>query len=412
MAYVSPSTTLLSIDAARRDVVREVTAITGQETLPLDRCRGRILARDMESPRALPVFDHSAMDGYAVCGLGETPIFKIVKRIGGAGGPHPQLAPGEALRIVTGAPVPPGAQAIAMQEHVRVAEGAITLMRALVAGENIRRAGEDVASAETLAPAGALLDTRHIALAAAAGFAHLDVVRQLRVALASTGDELVTPSSPLSAGQLYDCQRPMLVAALERPALAITDLGILHGADSANTTFFREIATEYDLVLMTGGACIGDGDHLARALREAGGAVRQMQVAIRPGKPFTIGHIAQSHVAIMPGNPFASLVAGLLFVRAIVDQLLGLPQTPFAPLAARARFTQKRAPTRTEFMPAHVVGRDDGGLPIVDILGRGGSARLKPLIAADGLAVVAPAPGPVQPGDIIGFLPFGAAFSL
>ena len=284
-------------------------------------------------------------------------------------------------------------------------------MRAIADGDNIRRAGEDVRSGESLAASATLLDTRHIALAAAAGFGSLEVLRKLRVAIVSVGEDLADSVNPLNTGQVYDCQRPMLTAALERPALAIDDHGILKRNGPALADFFRSASTSQDLVLVTGHPGY-DEAYPARSLREAGAEIDITHVAIRPGKPFIHGRIAGTNIAVMPGNPFAALVAGLLFVRPIIEQRLGLPLAPFTPLVAHCRFAQKHAPARTEFMPARIVGHDASGIPIVEILGRGGSSRLKPLIDADGLAVIAPGVHPVQPGEAIGFLPFGAAFTL
>ena len=412
MAVLFESSNLVSIEAARDAIVGKTTSIAGSEPIALGMCRGRVLTEDLVSPRALPVFDHSAMDGYAVCGLPGAGPFRLTGRIAAGVANEKSLRPGECVRIFTGAPVPSGAEAVAMQENVEAQGDTIVLLRPLTPGENIRRAGEDVSGGEILAPSGVLLDSRHIALAAAVGVAEVSVRRILKVAIVSTGDELVTAGGGLKPGQIFDSNRPMLVAALERPALQIRDFGILPDKREEIARFFREAAAQFDLIITTGGASVGDEDHLARALRDAGGDVHLARVAIRPGKPFTYGAIGETCVAILPGNPFAALVAGLLFVRPLVERRLGLAVSPFSPLGARAGFTHRRAATRTEFLPARVVDRDPTGLPVIERLGRGGSARLKPLIAADGLAVVAPGEDPVRHGDSIGYLPFGSAFSL
>ena len=410
MSLTNSPRLLLTIEEARAAVIAGGRAVSVVEYLPLARARGRILARYLVSPCALPVFDHSAMDGYAFAG--EAPEYTIVARIAAGAVADVRLQPGQAVRIFTGAPVPSGAAAVAMQENVTVLGDKIRLNQLVPPGGNIRHTGEDVASGALLIPGGRAIDGRHVGLAAAAGLSHVPVLRQLRVALVSTGDELVAPGLGLSPGQIYDCNRPMLAAALERPALELVDFGILpdRRADIAN--FFATAGETFDLIVTTGGASVGDEDFLAAALSAAGGAIDVARVAIRPGKPFTYGRIGGASVAILPGNPFAAFVAALLFVRPMIEKALGLPVPNFAPLPARAGFAQMRAPGRVEFLPARVQHRSEDGLPVIERLGRGGSARLQPLIAADGLAVIHPGENPVAEGDGVGYLPFGAAFSL
>ena len=403
---------LLTIEAARAIIIASATPVVGDETVALAAARGRILARAIASPRALPVFDHSAMDGYALALAPGASHYKLTGRATAGEAPRILLAPGEALRIFTGAPIPFGADAVAMQENVIAHGDAIELLRAPRLGENIRHAGEDVAAGELLAQNGVVLDARHIGLGAAVGLAEIEVRRKLRVALVSTGNELVEAGGNLGAGAIFDCNRPMLLAALERPALDIADFGIVRDDRAEIADFFRRAESEFDLILTTGGASVGDEDHLARALVAAGGVVEMAHVAIRPGKPFTYGRIGRASVAILPGNPFAALIAALLFVRPLVERGLGLAPKAFAPLPALAGFDHARPTERTEFLPARVIAHDAAGLPVVERLGRGGSARLKPLIDADGLVVIAPGSAPVQRGDGVGYLPFGAAFSL
>ncbi len=411
--WPSPRAPLLSIAEARAAIVAASRPVDGEELVPIAAARGRVLARDLASPRAVPVFDHSAMDGYALALAPNLDTYRIVGRVtaGSIGGGA--LKSSECARIFTGAPLPLGADAVAMQENVlAVGDGLIRLTKPVAVGDNIRRAGEDMGAGDCLAPMGAMIDARHIGLAAAVGLKMLPVRRKLRVALVSTGDELVEAGGALAPGQIFDSNRPMLAAALERPSLDLRDFGILRDDRASIARFFAEEAPRFDLVLATGGASVGDEDHLVAALAAAGGVIDVAHVAIRPGKPFAHGRVGGASIAILPGNPFAAFVAALLFARPMIERGLGLPVADFSPLAARARFTHARAPTRTEFLPARVVGRDETGEPLIERLGRGGSARLRPLIGADGLAVVPPGGSPIRTGDPIGYLPFGAAFSL
>ncbi len=403
---------LIGIEAARARAIAGAQPIAGEDRVPLAAARGRVLARDLLSPRASPPFDHSAMDGYALALRPGADAYRLVGRIAAGDALGRRLEPGQAARIFTGAPLPPNATGVAMQENVSARGDAVTLLRPVSPGDNIRRAGEDVARGDRLAAAGAMIDARHIGLAAAVGLDALPVRRTLRVALVSTGDELVAAGGELAAGQIFDSNRPLLAAALDRPALDVEDFGILRDDRDAIAAFLAQAARRFDLILTTGGASAGDADHLADALARAGGTIDVARVAIRPGKPFMHGRIGRAAVAILPGNPFAALIAALLFVRPMIERALGLPVAPFAPLAARAGFEHPSARGRVEFLPARIAGRATGDAPILERLGRGGSARLQPLIAADGLAVIEPRAAPTREGDPIGYLPFGTAFSL
>ena len=414
----NPASDLASIAEVRARVVASVERLAGSESVSLAQARGRVLAAPLIAERSLPVFDHSAMDGYALGLQDGCDTYRLVGRVVAGDGQPDRLQAGEALRIFTGAPIPAGADAVIMQEQVSIAGPMIRPLCPIARGDNIRRAGEDVASGVPLARAGTLLDARHIALAAAVGLAHLDVRYKLRVALLSTGNELATPGEPLADGRIFDSNRPMIAACLERPGVEIIDLGIVRDDRTAIIAAMQRAAGMADLIVTTGGASVGDEDYLVRALLEAGGDIEMARAAIRPGKPFTFGHVLRPGestrvpIAILPGNPFAALVTTLLFVRPMIEQGLGLPAQQFAPLPAEANFTCPRTARRTEFLPARVTGRGQYGLPQIARLGRGGSARLKPLIEADGLAVIAPGETAVEPGTLIGYLPFGTAFSL
>ena len=408
----SPRAALTPIPDVRARVAALVTPRGGEEHVPLAQTRGRVLAEPLRAARALPVFDHSAMDGYALALARGAESYHVVGRAAAGSGRAAALRPGEALRIFTGAPIPEGADAVVMQENVARAADRIRPLRPVVPGDNIRHAGEDVAAGARLAPTGTRVDARLIALAAATGMTGLVVRPRLRIALVSTGDELVAPGQPLAPGQIYDSNRPMLAAVLERPAVEIDDHGILPDDRARLVALLRDLAASHDMVVTTGGASVGDEDHLARAVTEAGGRIEIARAAIRPGKPFTFGTLGAVPIAILPGNPFAALVAALLFVRPMIDRGLGIAPAPFTPRPAEAGFACPRTRERTEFLPARIVGTGALGQPVIERLGRGGSARLAPLIEADGLAVIAPGEAPVAPGDPVGFLPFGGAFSL
>lgn len=402
---------LLTVEAAQARAAALVDAPVGSERLPLLALAGRISAEDVVSPTPLPPFDHSAMDGFAVAGLGREHV--VLRRLAaGAGGAREPLGPGEAARIMTGAPLPPGAVAVAMQERV-VREGdRITLKAAVLEGQNIRRQGEDVRVGDVVVPAGVRLDARHVAILAAAGVAEITVRRRVRVGLMSTGDELVRPDRPLGPGLIHDANRPMLAALLGQPAIEIVDLGVAPDDRAALTRLVGQAAARCDMLVTSGATSVGEEDHLAAAVRAAGGRLELARVAIKPGKPVVAGRIGETVLIGLPGNPFAALVAWLLVGRVALERLAGMSPKPLHPLAAVAAFSQRGPGGRTEFAPAKIVGEDANGLPRVEKLGRGGSARLAPLIAADGLAVIPAGREEVRPGDPIGFLPFEAAAEL
>ena len=402
---------LLSVEAAQARAAALVAGPVSSERVGIAALAGRVSTEDVVSPLPLPPFDHSAMDGYALGG--PDPGFTVRGRLpAGFGGAREPIGRGDAVRILTGAPLPPGALAVAMQERV-VREGdRITLAEPVPAGMNIRRQGEDVSVGDVIVPAGVRLDARHVAILAAAGVADAVVRRRVVVGLMSTGDELVRPGRPLGPGMIHDANRPMLAALLGQPAIEIVDLGVTPDDPEELAALVADAAARCDAIVTSGATSVGEEDHLEAAVLAAGGSLELARVALKPGKPVVAGHVGKAVLIGLPGNPFAALVAWLLVGRVALERLAGLPVRTLAPLAAVAAFSQRGPGTRTEFAPARVVGAAPSGLPLIEKLGRGGSARLAPLIAADGLAVIPAGLEEVRPGDPIGFLPFEAAAAL
>ncbi len=402
---------LLTVEAAQAHAALIVERPVGAETVALASLSGRVSAADVASPTPLPPFDHSAMDGYALGSL--DPEHRVLARLAaGAAGVRDALKPGEAARVMTGAPLPPGTVAVAMQERVRRSGGRISLESAPAEGANIRREGEDVRVGDVIVPAGVRLDARHVAILAAAGVTEASVRRRVVVGLMSTGDELVRPGRAIGPGLIHDANRPMLAALLAQPAIELVDLGVAPDDRAELARLVAEASDRCDLVVTSGATSVGEEDHLAAAVLAAGGSLELARVAMKPGKPVVAGRAGKAVLIGLPGNPFAALVAWLLVGRSALERLAGLEPKPLTPLAAVAAFSQRGPGGRTEFAPARVVGSDEGGLPRVEKLGRGGSARLAPLIAADGLAVIPAGVDGVRQGDRIGFLPFEAAAEL
>ncbi|WP_135469002.1 molybdopterin molybdotransferase MoeA [Crenalkalicoccus roseus] len=407
---------LVPPEAARERLLRAARPVDGAETVRLDQAAGRVLAEPPRAATALPPFDQSAMDGYGLAAADLAPGAappRLARRIAAGDAPGPALAPGEAVRLLTGAALPEGVVAVVMEEHVALREGRVHARRLPRAGENIRRRGEDVAAGEALAAPGTRLDARHVALLAAAGVAAARVRRRVRVALLSNGNELRAAGAARSGAAVHDSNRPMLRALLAaRPEIACADLGLLPDEPDALAGALAGAAAGHDLILTTGGISGSDADHLPRAAVAAGGTAEVLKLRLKPGKPLAHGRIGGALWLGLPGNPLAALVTMLVLGRPLLARLAGAGAGGAAPLAARAGEGFRRKPGREEYLPAVVAGHDEAGLPVLARAGQAGSARLAPLARADGLLWLPAGCERVAPGDPVRFHPFGASFGL
>lgn len=373
---------------------------------------GRTLAEPIVACFAAPPFTQSAMDGYALAagdGIAAGTRLEIADRVP-AGSQGGRIGAGQAARLFTGAPLPEGADAVIMQEHVERDGNAIMLRRALRAGDNIRHKGEDIQPLEILLQAGGRLDARHIALAAAQGVETLKVRARPRVAVISTGDELRQVGDVLDPATIYDSNRPMLLALVEQSGLVPIDGGWVPDEPGTISDSLRSVAERADLVITSGGASLGEEDHALAALEGAGGRGEALKIALKPGKPAVVGRIGAAAYLGLPGNPVSSLVCWLLLGQAMICTLEG--RAPRRRLGFRlpSMSAFDRRSGRTEFVPAKLVG-GHAGLG-VEILGRGGSARLRPLADADCLAEIAAETSGILPGDTVLFHPFRDGFAV
>ena len=409
---------LISADDALARLLAAVVPTGRSETVPTPEAWGRVLARDVVSSVNVPPEDNSAMDGYAVrlADLGGTAgtLLPVSQRIAAGRVPQP-LAAGTAARIFTGAQVPPGADAVVMQEHCEaIAEpgadapfGRVRVNERPSPGMAIRRRGEDVARDHVVLTAGRKLDAAAIGLAATVGMATLEVAARPRVALFSTGDELVMPGEPLPPGAIFNSNRFMLGALLRGQGCVVTDLGNVPDQLDATRAMLREAAVGHDLILSSGGVSVGEEDHLKPALA-AEGRLDLWAIAIKPGKPLAFGAVRRSVEGEadasgtwfigLPGNPVSSHVTFTLFVRPVLARLQGADAAWPASMPLRADFAWPRPDKRREFL--RVRRNATGGL---DLYANQGSGVLTSLAWGDGLADIAPGQA-VQPGDSVRFL--------
>ena len=410
MSATLPRQTLKPLDEALVELLAYAACLDQVETVSTFDADGRILAQDLVASLNVPAHDNSSMDGYAVrCADWvdpDTPL-QVNQRIA-AGSSGEALGPGCAARIFTGAPVPAGADAIVMQEDCLPDGAQVRLLSQPKVGQWIRRCGEDVRAGRTVLCKGELLEPASIGLAASIGFDRLTVAAPVRVALFSTGDELVMPGDvapkDMKPGAIYNSNRFFLRALLQRLGCTVTDMGIVPDKLDATLAALKTASTAHDLVLTSGGVSVGEEDHIKPAV-QALGQLNLWQIAIKPGKPFAYGKIGNSHFIGLPGNPVSSFVTFLLLVRPFIRKLQGATRIAPDSIAACAHFDWPKADKRREFLRAK--RNLAGGLDLFD---NQSSGVLTSAVWADGL-VDNPAGTVIAYGDTVRFIPFVSLMS-
>ncbi len=404
------SDALLSVDEALGRLLAGARPVSETETVPTLAATGRVLARAQPSGLDVPPLDNTAMDGYAVrsadCASGAARL-RIGQRIA-AGAVGRPLAAGTAARIFTGAPIPPGADAVVPQEQTAVDGDHVVVRHAPRPGEWIRRAGEDIRKGAVILAAGTRLRAQETGLAASVGLATLPVHRRVRAALFSTGNELVMPGEPLPPGAIYNSNRFTLTGLLRMLGCEVEDLGIVPDTLAATRDALRRAAAASDVIVTSGGVSVGEEDHVKPAV-DAEGRLDLWRIAMKPGRPLAFGAVRRTATGTeageasfigLPGNPVSGFVTFVLFVRPFVLRLQGATTIAPRALPLRADFDWPKPDARREFL--RVRCNDSGGL---DLFPNQSSGVLTSTVWADGL-VDNPAKQPIRRGDTVRFLPF------
>lgn len=407
---------LKPLDLALAELLARAAPLPGGELVSTFDADGRVLAQDLVSSLDVPAHDNSSMDGYAVrCAdwASAAGVLQVNQRIPAGSSGH-ALAAASAARIFTGAPIPPGADAVVMQEDCEAVSAddplhsGVRIQSQPRLGQWIRRRGEDVAAGAVVLHQGTRLSPAALGLAASIGFDKLQVARRPRVALFSTGDELVMPGdvlpSDMKPGAVYNSNRFFLKALLQRLGCSVTDLGIVPDRLDATVAALQGASQSHDLILTSGGVSVGEEDHIKPAV-QALGALDLWQIAIKPGKPFAYGHIGAAHFMGLPGNPVSSFVTFLLLVRPFLLKLQGATALAPESIAVRADFDWARADKRREFL--RVKQNATGGL---ELFGNQSSGVLTSAVWGDGL-VDNPPGQTIARGDMVRFIPFSALLS-
>ncbi len=397
----------MPVEQARRLIQQSLTALTEQEPINLRNALQRTLASDVLSPMNVPPHNCSAMDGYAVRfgDLAHAPC--KLKLIGSAYAGHAFdgcLSAGECVRIMTGALIPDGCDSVVMQEHVKADESWIEIGEGHRQGQNIRKAGEDIAQGATVLTCGQAIRPAEMGLLASLGFNEVIVYRKLKVALFSTGDELQQPGLPLVAGQIYDSNRYSLFGMLEELGVEIIDMGNIRDDKASLKTALLEAADQADVLITSGGVSVGEADYVKQLLAEIGEVVF-WKIAMKPGKPLAYGKIGACHFFGLPGNPVAVMVTFQQIVRDALRLLMGQQPKPTLAFQAASGSPIRKIPGRTEFQRG-ILSQDENGRWVVHTTGGQGSGILSSMSKANCFIVLPESQGNVEAGHAVQVQPF------
>jgi molybdopterin molybdotransferase len=389
-------------------IARTLAPVQAVERLPIRDCLGRVLAHDIDSPIDVPAHDNSAMDGYALRHAdlaADAPTRLRVIGAAYAGKPFAQaVGAGEAVRIMTGAVMPAGADTVVPQESLRAEGDAIIVPAGQQFGQNRRLAGEDLARGRAALRAGRILGAADLGLIASLGIAEAPVRRRLRVACLSTGDEIASLGEALGPGQVYDSNRYTLHGMLTRLGVQVIDLGVVRDDPALLEAAIAQAADCADAVISSGGVSVGEAD-FTRDIMARLGEVAFWTIAMRPGRPLAFGRIGNARYFGLPGNPVAVMITFLFFARPALLRLMGASAADPMPVLARVEERLRKRPGRTEYQRAQVRVAADGEL-VVRTTGSQGSGVLRSMSEANAIMVLGHEQGDVQPGDRVSCLLF------
>ncbi|MDD5462625.1 MAG: molybdopterin molybdotransferase MoeA [Methylococcales bacterium] len=404
---------LISVKDALSQILSDVPVIQGYERLNIEKARGRTLYEPVIAAFNVPPHTNSAVDGYALRSSDLPAQGECTLVIGGhafAGRPYTgEIRPGQCLRIMTGASVPEGLDIVVMQEHVMLKDNSILIDARHKAGQNIRKAGEDIQQGHIVLQPGKYLTPPDIGLIASLGIAEINVARKLKVAIASTGNEIFSLGATPSAGGIYDSNRYSLLAALDKPDIDVINLGILEDEPASLLKSFNEISDYADVIISTGGVSVGEADYTKAALQESG-QIEFWKVAIKPGRPLAFGTIGNAAFFGLPGNPVAVMVTFYQFVLPALEKMSGINNKPSAPVfLAKAAHDLRKKPGRTEVLRG-IIEQDDSLFWSVKTTGQQGSGILSSMSLANAFIILDHESSNIKAGEWVKVQPFSGLF--
>lgn len=402
---------LMPLDTALDKMLSRIAPLTDAETLPLVQAFGRITAADVVSPLDVPGFDNSAMDGYAVR-IADLADGRVLPVAGKAFAGQPFSGPwpaGSCVRIMTGAPVPAGCDAVVMQEETEQVDDGVRITAPVSPGQNIRRRGEDITAGQAVFSRGTRLSVAELPVLSSLGIAQVDVVRKIRVAVFSTGDELKQPGEPLAEGQIYDSNRLAVHLMLEQLGCEVVNLGIIPDDPERLRQAFIDADSRADLVISSGGVSVGEADYTKTILDELG-EIAFWKIAIKPGKPFAFGKLKNSWFCGLPGNPVSAALTFYQLVQPLLAKLSGNPTSGLPPrLRVRTASRLKKSPGRLDFQRGMLQRGADGTLE-VRTTGNQGSHVFSSFSQGNCFIVLELERGSVEPGEWVEVEPFNSLF--
>lgn len=387
---------LVHVDYAIETVLALASEVPEVELVGLDKAIGRVLGGDLYTSLPLPLFDNSAMDGYAVHSddfenagpwtLKVTGVVAAGDNVNSSG----TVGKGEAFRIFTGAGIPKGADAVIMQEYATRSDNIISISDAISSGSCIRRKGEDLPAGSLLLSKGTLIGAPEIGAIASAGIAKITVRRKIKIAFICTGSELCQPGEHLCPGQIYNSNRFMMLGELRQQWADVIDHGTVEDDPDLLCSTLRKAAENSDIVVTTGGVSVGDEDHMVSQLKAAGGKIEIVKIAMKPGKPFSVGTLSHAVFIGLPGNPVAAFTTWKIIGSQVAAKMSGQSFSTRAKSMVEIVKETVRRPGRQEYRPSRIVGTSKCGLPQVEFLDQTFSARVSMLCKSDGFVIIPP----------------------